>query len=259
YNPWGYCGEYRDKESGLIYLRNRYYDSSTGRFINEDTYWNIDNMIYGESENEKGENVNISYGSNNKIELKNKFYYFDLYIDKINNINTNYFENTDNYIYIVSDNTLNSSNIKYTLHITLYPKINNIIGSGNLYIYCINNPTRYKDSSGNSPAVIGAEVGSAAGPVGTFAGVIIGAVAGAVVGDFVGEAIVNFAKKSKSSDKDKANDIPSWAEGKKPKEGESGKDFAKRLMDGKYGEGNYKTGPGSEYNQLKKYGDRGGK
>lgn len=36
YNPWQYCGEYRDEESGLIYLRNRYYDSDTGRFINED-------------------------------------------------------------------------------------------------------------------------------------------------------------------------------------------------------------------------------
>ena len=34
--PFGYCGEYTDKESGLVYLRNRYYDSSTGSFITED-------------------------------------------------------------------------------------------------------------------------------------------------------------------------------------------------------------------------------
>ncbi|MDO4302190.1 MAG: RHS repeat-associated core domain-containing protein [Clostridia bacterium] len=34
--PFGYCGEYLDKESGLIYLRNRYYDSESGRFITED-------------------------------------------------------------------------------------------------------------------------------------------------------------------------------------------------------------------------------
>ena len=33
---FGYCGEYRDDESGLIYLRNRYYDPETGRFITED-------------------------------------------------------------------------------------------------------------------------------------------------------------------------------------------------------------------------------
>jgi len=35
-NPFRYCGEYYDEESGLIYLRNRYYDPSIGRFITED-------------------------------------------------------------------------------------------------------------------------------------------------------------------------------------------------------------------------------
>lgn len=64
------------------------------------------------------------------------------------------------------------------------------------------------------------------------------------------------AKKSKKSAKEAASDIPTWAKGKKPSAGESGNDFAKRLMDEKYGEGNYKTGPGSEYSKLKKYRDR---
>ncbi len=32
----GYCGEYYDSESGLIYLRGRYYNPELGRFINED-------------------------------------------------------------------------------------------------------------------------------------------------------------------------------------------------------------------------------
>lgn len=35
-NPFAYCGEYQDLCSGLIYLRNRYYDPSIGRFITED-------------------------------------------------------------------------------------------------------------------------------------------------------------------------------------------------------------------------------
>ncbi len=35
-NPLLYCGEYADRESGLIYLRNRYYDPTQGRFITED-------------------------------------------------------------------------------------------------------------------------------------------------------------------------------------------------------------------------------
>lgn len=34
--PFGYGGEYLDKESRLIYLRNRYYDSESSRFISED-------------------------------------------------------------------------------------------------------------------------------------------------------------------------------------------------------------------------------
>ena len=36
YSNLGYCGEYFDNESGLIYLRARYYNLKTGRFISED-------------------------------------------------------------------------------------------------------------------------------------------------------------------------------------------------------------------------------
>ena len=36
YNPFRYNGEYYDQESGLLYLRNRYYDPATGRFLTED-------------------------------------------------------------------------------------------------------------------------------------------------------------------------------------------------------------------------------
>ena len=35
-NPYLYCGEYFDTESGYTYLRARYYDPKIGRFINED-------------------------------------------------------------------------------------------------------------------------------------------------------------------------------------------------------------------------------
>ena len=35
-DPFGYCSEYYDSESGNIYLRARYYNSETGRFISED-------------------------------------------------------------------------------------------------------------------------------------------------------------------------------------------------------------------------------
>jgi len=37
FNPLKYAGEYYDDESGLIYLRARYYDPTVGRFISRDT------------------------------------------------------------------------------------------------------------------------------------------------------------------------------------------------------------------------------
>ena len=63
-------------------------------------------------------------------------------------------------------------------------------------------------------------------------------------------------KKSSKSGKEKASDTPSWSKGQKPNPGEKPSDFAKRVLDGKYGPGNWKDGPGSEYNQLKKYAER---
>jgi RHS repeat-associated protein len=58
------------------------------------------------------------------------------------------------------------------------------------------------------------------------------------------------------SGKEGAKDVPSWAEGARPKAGESGKEFAKRLCEQKYGKGNYDKGPGSDFNKIKKWGDR---
>jgi RHS repeat-associated protein len=38
-NSIRYTGEYLDNETGLYYLRARYYNSSIGRFLSEDSYW----------------------------------------------------------------------------------------------------------------------------------------------------------------------------------------------------------------------------
>jgi RHS repeat-associated protein len=45
--PLGYAGQYRDAESGLIYLRARYYDSLTGQFISRDPAVAITREPYG--------------------------------------------------------------------------------------------------------------------------------------------------------------------------------------------------------------------
>ncbi|WP_128535601.1 hypothetical protein [Mucilaginibacter gilvus] len=76
------------------------------------------------------------------------------------------------------------------------------------------------------------------------------------IADFLRD-LVTAMNLAKGSGKDRSTDIPSWAKANKPKEGEAGKDFAKRLLDDQYGEGNWSgTGGGSEFSKLKKYGDR---
>ncbi|MCL2083380.1 MAG: RHS repeat-associated core domain-containing protein, partial [Oscillospiraceae bacterium] len=42
-NPYRFCGEYYDVESGYVYLRARYYDPELGRFVNEDPALDGDN------------------------------------------------------------------------------------------------------------------------------------------------------------------------------------------------------------------------
>jgi len=66
-----------------------------------------------------------------------------------------------------------------------------------------------------------------------------------------------FKKPKPGSGKERASNIPHWAKGQRPYVGESGKDFARRVLDEKYGKINHDTGPRSEFNMLKKYGDRG--
>ena len=63
-------------------------------------------------------------------------------------------------------------------------------------------------------------------------------------------------KRSKLSGKEAADDVPSWAREELPLTTENGRDFAGRLLDDKYGAGNYPTGPGSEFSKIKKWGDR---
>ena len=55
---------------------------------------------------------------------------------------------------------------------------------------------------------------------------------------------------------DASTDIPSWASDNAPLINERGRDFAQRLLDKKYGPGNYPKGPGSEFSKLPKYADR---
>lgn len=58
------------------------------------------------------------------------------------------------------------------------------------------------------------------------------------------------------SSREAAKDAPSWARSKRPYVGENGRNFAKRLMDQRYGRGNWEKNRQDEHNKIKKYGDR---
>lgn len=63
-------------------------------------------------------------------------------------------------------------------------------------------------------------------------------------------------KRERISGKEGAKDIPGWAKYYRPYKGESGTEFAARIMNEKYGEGNYKTGSETEHSRIKKWADR---
>lgn len=46
YNPFTYSGYYRDEETGLYYLINRYYDPEDGRFLSQDAVDPVDGNLY---------------------------------------------------------------------------------------------------------------------------------------------------------------------------------------------------------------------
>jgi hypothetical protein len=71
------------------------------------------------------------------------------------------------------------------------------------------------------------------------------------------ETTIKYKKpKSNISGKEGAKDVPSWAKGERAYTNENGDKFARRLLDKKYGKGNYSTKSQTEYSKIKKWGDR---
>jgi len=140
----------------------------------------------------------------------------------------------------------------------------------NFYSYVLNNPFRYVDPDGRFVFAIPLVVWGGA----SITEIIVTTIA-AGAASWIGHEIGNVLdkkikdKKWKSKEKDEykklkprisgkegAKDVPSWAKGEKPYKSESGNDFAKRLLNEKYGPGNYKKGSSSDFNKIRKWGDR---
>jgi RHS repeat-associated protein len=72
---------------------------------------------------------------------------------------------------------------------------------------------------------------------------------------YEGENKVKVPAKDLKNGKPKS-DAPDWAKEYRPRVGEKGENFAKRLMDRKYGKGNYPKGAGTENSQIHKWADQ---
>ena len=279
-NAFRYCGEYYDKETATVYLRARYYNPSTGRFISRDSF---------AGKNEDPLSLNLyTYCANNPI------YYSDptghifvlddvaigigviaaaciIYSSAVcTNATTSPKKN-------ISIDSRAKAVIGASLICTLVP--NWVLSTGKLLADNIKVPSCQENVKINSKFATYYDIGGYSSQsdwqktsLNMMNQLMEDNIMNAANNDIyldgqsfatsvktlneLNNSIV-YAKKSKKSGKEMASDIPSWARGEKPLEGESGKDFARRLCDDKYGKGNYDTGPGSEYNKLRKYGDRG--
>ena len=212
-NPFRYRGYYFDREIGMYYLQSRYYDPTVGRFVNGDT----------------PEIIGLSLLSNNSPDT-------------------------------------------------------------NLFAYCSNSPTNDKDITGyisaksisnkfsviaifsSFMAILYASTSKGLVAVGAYASKVVTPIAikafwwkpwlaaaliVAAVAIIVAAVAVYFSKQAKKTAKARAKDAPSWLAGAMgampPHHNEKAKDYAKRLLNNKYGNGNWNTGAGSEYSKIVKY------
>jgi len=68
--------------------------------------------------------------------------------------------------------------------------------------------------------------------------------------------VVELAKASKTSQSARATNAPSWSLGEPPRGNETAQEYATRILDEKYGQGNWKKGANSEYSRIVKRAQR---
>jgi hypothetical protein len=93
--------------------------------------------------------------------------------------------------------------------------------------------------------------------------ILLALIAAGVIGYAIGQGaqalILVMSRPSRGSGKEKASDYPSWVTQFLPKPpNEDCDDFATRILNEKYGVGNWPKGPGSEFSKIKKACERGG-
>jgi RHS repeat-associated protein len=146
-NLFRYCSEYFDKETGNYLLRARYYTPGTGRFMTADTYWNTQNMIYGDDTSARrdvyrdiakqqviGQIIGNIYKQSGMTSTEKIMEAHRWQSGQLTEIEKQYIDAIVDGIQ--------------------QPSINSITQSSNLYAYCMGNPIRYTDPSGNYAQVL---------------------------------------------------------------------------------------------------------
>jgi RHS repeat-associated protein len=156
----------------------------------------------------------------------------------------------------------------------------------NMFAYCLNNPITGYDPTGTwdwgweESAQLGVRLfivgvaillsvpsggSSLAFGANALVGITVAQTATATVGAAVagtgivvtvgslGAATISCAKQSKKSGKEKGNDKPSWVNQNDIDPNKSAHENTRDLLNAKYGPGNWKTGPRSEYNKIVKW------
>ncbi|MFR1435531.1 MAG: RHS repeat-associated core domain-containing protein [Acutalibacteraceae bacterium] len=124
----------------------------------------------------------------------------------------------------------------------------------NMFAYCFNNPVIYYDPTGDFAITISLLVIAGEAMLYT-AGVGIGVIGGVLIGNALAENLTNveLAKPSKKTGKETASDKPSWVNKGMVDPHLSAEENARRMLNNKYGPGNWKKGAGEEFNQIKKW------
>ena len=145
--------------------------------------------------------------------------------------------------------------------------------SVNLFAYCGNNPVTRSDPDGTdwrtvfavgfTAAAIGLVVlatlpfsGPLLAGIGVSAATVATAASATVAAGLTVEAgslISAFSKESKKSGKERASDRPSWTNRDSVDPDLSAQQNASKMLNEKYGAGNWKKGPGTEFNQIVKW------
>ena len=212
-NPFRYRGYFYDEEIGMYYLQSRYLNPSVGKFVNADI----------------PEIVGLSVAVGNKTDTNLLSYCFNNPVND-HDISGGLSSKQLADMFSISSIAMLAMPILYVA----YAKGLLAVGG---YATQIVTPIALKAFWWKPWAA---------------AAIIIAAVA--IIVAAVG---VYFSKQAKKSGKERATDAPSWVSSAMnampPHWGEKAKDYAKRLMDQKYGRGNWKTGAASEYNKIVKY------